>query len=532
MGDALGRAAVSSWEKVVESKRAIRDAALAPYLKDEIPASDPITDIDDIETLAGLLSAGKLKAEEVVLAYIRRAAAAHKATNCLTEICFEAAVQRAKELDKFYLENGETVGPFHGIPVTVKDQFNVKGLDTTLGYVGMAFRPAQDDAVVVKILQDLGMVVLAKSNLPQSIMWCETENPLFGLTTNPRNPAFTPGGSTGGEGALLTLKGSILGWGTDIGGSVRIPASINGFYGLKPSSARMPYEGVPVSTEGQEHVPSSIGPMTRNLSSLTAITKAVINVEPSLLDPRVVPIPWRDSAYTEIQSRPLVIGVLHDDGVIKPHPPIERALNELVAKLKAAGHEIVEWEPSYHKECIAIMDKFYIADGGEDVRRAVTAGGEPFIPHVEALVNRGGPFSVYEYWQLNKQKFAVQKAYLDKWNSKKGPESGRVVDIVLMPTMPHSAVPHRTTRWVGYTKVWNVLDYTALSFPVDTISAEKDPIPSTPYEPRSEIDAFNWKLYDPATMSGHPISLQIVGRKLEEEKVLGAAKVIEQVMRN
>lgn len=83
---------------------------------------------------------------------------------------------------------------------------------------------------------------------------------------------------------------------------------------------------------------------------------------------------------------------------------------------------------------------------------------------------------------------------------------------------------------MGYTKIWNVLDYTALAFPVTTVSAEKDPIPSTPYEPRGEMDEWNWNLYDPITMDGHPVGLQLVGRRFEEEKVLGAAKVIEKVL--
>jgi amidase len=120
-------------------------------------------------------------------------------------------------------------------------------------------------------------------------------------------------------------------------------------------SARMPYQGVPVSTEGQEHVPSAIGPMTRNLPSLTAVTRAVIESQPWLLDPRVVPIPWREQMYLEAQLRSLVIGIMIDDGVVRAHPPIERAMKETAAKLAAAGHELVNWEPSLHKECIEIM---------------------------------------------------------------------------------------------------------------------------------------------------------------------------------
>jgi len=97
-----------------------------------------------------------------------------------------------------------------------------------------------------------------------------------------------------------------------------------------------------------------------------------------------------------------------------------------------------------------------------------------------------------------------------------------------MPVMPHVAVPHRTTRWVGYTKIWNVLDYTAMSFPAGVVSASKDPV-EVSYEPRSDLDSFNWSLYDLSTMDGFSVGLQVVGRRFEEEKVLGAARVIEEV---
>ena len=195
--------------------------------------------------------------------------------------------------------------------------------------------------------------------------------------------------------------------------------------------------------------------MTRNLSSMTSITRAVIDSQPWLQDPRVVPIPWRESVFEEIQNRKLVIGVMYDDGVVKVHPPIERALTEITERLKEAGHEIVEWDASLHKESIAIMDAYYTADGGEDIRRSIQAGGEPFIPHVKALINKGTPISVYEYWQINKRKLAIQKAYLEKWNAVKGPVSGRAVDVLLTPTMGHIAVPHNSCRYARCYSVFN-----------------------------------------------------------------------------
>jgi amidase len=146
------------------------------------------------------------------------------------------------------------------------------------------------------------------------------------------------------------------------------------------------------------------------------------------------------------------------------------------------------------------------------------------------LVDRGKPISVYEYWQLNKRKVAFQQAYNNKWNAIKGP-SGRQVDIVIMPTLPHVAVPHRTCRWMGYTKVWNLLDYTALSFPAGTVQKDLDAIPANDYRPRNDYDSWNWSLYDPENMDGHPIGLQIVGRRFDEEKVLGAASAIEKLLK-
>jgi len=157
------------------------------------------------------------------------------------------------------------------------------------------------------------------------------------------------------------------------------------------------------------------------------------------------------------------------------------------------------------------------------------------VPHVAALVTRAPAISVYDYWQLNKAKAAAQKAYLDKWRSLRSPASGREADILLTPTMPHSAVQHRACKYVGYTKVWNFLDYTAAVLPAGEVVKTLDPAKSEPsvvaYVPRNDLDEWNWRLYDPESMDALPLSVQIVGRRLEEEKVLGAAAVIDSIIR-
>lgn len=271
--------------------------------------------------------------------------------------------------------------------------------------------------------------------------------------------------------------------------------------------------------------------MTRDLASICYMTQLITNARSWDLDPRCAPLLWNGTAFQEIQQRPMVIGLVLDDGVVRVHPPIARALDELSAVLKAHGHEVLIWDTRDHAACIELMDLYYTVDGGEDIRRDVGIAGEPFIPHVEALVNRGKPITVYEYWQLNKRKIAAQKKYLDQWNAVRS-SVGKSVDVLLSPTLPHTSVPHRKFRWVGYTKIWNFLDYPALTFPVDEVRADRDALPAEPYVPRNPLDEWNWSLYDADKVDGYPVNLQIIGKKLEEEKVLGAATVVEKIWRD
>jgi amidase len=117
----------------------------------------------------------------------------------------------------------------------------------------------------------------------------------------------------------------------------------------------MTYQGVAVSTDGQQHIPSAIGPMARSLCSLTAVTKAVIETQMWTLDAQLPPMPWQEHTFEDFSHRRLVVGVMPDDGVVRVHPPIERVFRDTVTKLEGAGHEIVQWDTSLNAHCIAIM---------------------------------------------------------------------------------------------------------------------------------------------------------------------------------
>jgi Asp-tRNA(Asn)/Glu-tRNA(Gln) amidotransferase A subunit family amidase len=165
---------------------------------------------------------------------------------------------------------------------------------------------------------------------------------IFGRTMNPYNRSLTSGGSSGGEGALISLKGSPLGVGTDVGGSVRMPANFCGIYGLRPSYNRLPYAGATNSLEGQDSIPSVVGPLSGSVAGLKALTKAVIDQKPWLKDPEVLRKCWDEDAYKLAEhgrGKNLCFAVMWDDGRTVPHPPIIRVLEYTKNALIAAGHK-------------------------------------------------------------------------------------------------------------------------------------------------------------------------------------------------
>lgn len=130
-------------------------------------------------------------------------------TNCLTEIFFTEALATAKKIDAEYAATGKAIGPLHGLPVSLKDNFNVKGLDTTVGFIAWANEPQQAESEMTKIMRESGAVLFCKTNVPTAMMIAESYNNVWGYTTNPYNRKTSAGGSSGGEGALLALKGGL-----------------------------------------------------------------------------------------------------------------------------------------------------------------------------------------------------------------------------------------------------------------------------------------------------------------------------------
>ena len=177
-----------------------------------------ITEQFDATALLSGLSNGFLRSVDVVTAFCKRAAIAQQVTNCLSEMFFQDAAVRAKQLDDYFAKTGKPMGPLHGLPISLKDTFRIRGYDSSLGIAAFCFKPATTNSPLVDLLLSLGAVLYCKTNVPQTMMALDSHNNVFGRTMNPANRQLTAGGSSGGEGALIAMRGSILGVGTDVGG--------------------------------------------------------------------------------------------------------------------------------------------------------------------------------------------------------------------------------------------------------------------------------------------------------------------------
>jgi Asp-tRNA(Asn)/Glu-tRNA(Gln) amidotransferase A subunit family amidase len=497
---------------------------------------------------------------DILRAYGKVAIAAHGKTNCLTEIMLPQAEEWAHSLDV------SLKGPLAGLPVSLKDSIAVESVETSVGYSSYTGRIETQDGIMVRILKRTGAIPFVKTNLPISLLSFESTNDVWGRTTNPHNSKYSPGGSTGGEAALLAFGGSRIGIGSDVAGSVRAPAHFSGIYSLRCSTGRWPKVGFSTSMPGQEGIPSVYSPMTRTLSDLTYFTRSIIQSKPWELDYSIHPLPWRNETYQHYKSEPkLTIGLMTTDNVVKPSPACTRALQETAIALRRAGHTVHDITPPSPLEALKIASILLNADGCRTFA-SFTRFGEWFDTAAAAMYNymrlpwlarkahylytryikrddiwadvlnewTGGEKSAYEQWKLVARREAYKARFFEWWDEQTALLGGDM-DVILCPVNALPATPHDamgTAAWAcGYTFLWNLLDYTAGVIPVTKVDAVQDRLP--PNVSVSEMNGIAkgiYRYYDAVEMAGLPVGVQIVGRRLQEEKVLAVMERVEAAL--
>ncbi|KAI9836453.1 MAG: hypothetical protein M1819_001485 [Sarea resinae] len=550
-----------SWTEIAAIAQTRRAASIPPsYLLPESLLSDLPKNLTTIPKTSRHFSTDELEiietpAEEILVkirektwtalkvteAFCKAAAVAQQMTNCLTEILFPEALKQAQFLDEYLEKNGSVIGPLHGLPISLKDSFVTPPHPSSCGLIQWANAPTkpEEESLLVQVVRRLGAVYYVKTNVPPGMMMMDTLNNAWGATRNPLNPALSAGGSSGGEAALIAMRGSPLGVGTDIGGSIRMPSAFNNLYGLKPSSGRFPTWHGRSAIPGQDFVRSVNGPMSRSLNMLQLYCEAVLSesVAPWTLDAKCLPIPWRKHVI-QPKGRKLRVGIVgNNDGLVTTHPPVERALALTRQCLEAAGHEVFEWQPIEHPEIVKHWLATFLDVGSGPLAALLTPSGEPIYGSLKAWVAAAaqaeqglGPTKMR---MINLKRDQLQEAYLTRWqqtaNGGKGP-----MDCIIMAASPW-AVPRlgltAESPYFGYTAAFNLLDYPVCTFPVTFAHEKLDPKKSPgSFTPLSEIDAQIQADYDPSFYDGAPVSLQLVGGRLEEEKVLEMVGVVADLL--
>ena len=277
---------------------------------------------------------------------------------------------------------------------------------------------------------------------------------------------------------------------------------------------------------GEEQVVPVIGPMSTSIAGIKLFMQSLLDQKPWLLDPSLVNIPWKTAPLLRTDAstgkRKLRVGVLADDGVVRPHPPIQRGLKSVVDALKASPPsnqdveiEIVDFPPHNHAAAWRIIASLYFGDGGAEEREAIDASGEPWRPLSDFILKENPHvkpegLTVKELWELTCQREGYRAEYARHWNSvntglpgpgqegdaipeplDEGAEE-RMVDVILAPVGPGVAPKLDGARYWGYTAQWNLLDYPALVFPTGLqCSIEEDQVEAG-YEGRNEQDRWNW----------------------------------------
>jgi amidase len=334
-------------------------------------------------------------------------------------------------------------------------------------------------------------------------------------------------------------------------GSIRSPAANCGIYGFKPTAFRIPTDGWRSTMAGADPIPGLIGPMSTSLEGIKLFMKTILDSEPWLSEPALIPIPWKSDLQLSA-DKPLKIAVMWNDGVVTPHPPITRALLNEASRLKTIPNiEVVDWKPYLHDEAWVIISSLYFTDGGAEDATTIAESGEPWRPLTTWMIKENScvkkltPQKLY-YWQEERE--AYRKEYAKVWNETATGKDDRgrlrgMVDAILCPVGPGVAPAHNTAKYWGYTSQWNLLDYPAVVFPtsmvdktLDTVQIETELLSGKDEENRKLCQLLS-RFYldalgsltgagDPDEFDGLPISLQLIGRRFEDEKVLATLEYI------
>lgn len=437
--------------------------------------------------IAALLRAGRLSARELAELVLDRVDAVNPAVNAVVETHREAALRAAAEADHV-LARGERVGPLHGVPMTIKESFQVAGMRSTWGNPAFSGFVADRDAVVVRRLRAAGAVLFGTTNVPPMLADVgQCANALYGRTVNPWDATRTPGGSTGGGAAAVAAGLTFLEYGSDLTGSIRIPAGFCGVYGLKPTAGTVPLEGLqppgpPAGPSDMAYL-SAVGPLARSAADLRTALCATAGPHGQ----EAHAYAWRLAPARHTRLADFRVGVVLDHPAAAVTGEVGAALSDTVDTLSAAGAAIVEgWpqgvDPAGHAEVFGFQVAQFFAFHGGDAEFAT-------LPQVV---------------EQHQRRMAARAAW-DRYFSE--------VDVFLCPTAFTAAFPHPEHHVI--TTAEGDRSYNELGFWIAHASLAGLPALSAPVG---------------RTAGGLPVGGQIVGPRYEDDTAITFAELAAEII--
>ena len=387
-------------------------------------AEDRLWTLPAVE-LARRIANRSLSPVEVMESALARIEAVQPALNAFCFVYAEEALAAARAAEQAVMDVGP-LGPLHGVPIAIKDFTPTKGKTTTRGSYAFEHWIPDRDALVVERLRAAGAIMVGKTTTPEFAYSSFTESPLWGITRNPWDPARTPGGSSGGSGAAVAAGCVPLAEGTDMGGSVRIPAAFCGLVGLKPSLGRIPMDILPSVFDSISH----FGPLARTVADAAlffSVAQGPDDCDIQSLKPALdVPVP----PPGKLKGRRLALSV--DLGFYAVDPEIEANTRAAAEALRSAGAEVEEVELAWTREQGDAWTAYwgvYLAAAFEQV---LPDYRERMDPHVVALIEAGQAMGAVPFKR-------IETIRTEQWL-----ELARVFesfDAVLCPTMAQPAPP-------------------------------------------------------------------------------------------
>jgi amidase len=443
--------------------------------------------------LARAIRGREVSSREVVAAHLARIESVDGRLGAVVARRDEAALEEADAADAA-LARGGAAGDLHGVPITVKDNLEVEGLPCTAGTAGLRQNRPAADATVVARLRAAGAIVLGKTNLPELALAFETDNLVHGQTRNPYDPARTPGGSSGGEAAIIAAGGSPLGLGNDAGGSIRLPAHCCGVTGLKPTTGRVPSTGSVPPFVGPTGPLWQCGPLARRVEDLALALRLIAG--PDGRDPSTVPASLGDPGA--VAARGLRVALHVDNGVVTADVATAAAVRAAGRALADAGATVEEVVPPALTRAPELFVGLFCGDGGAGVQHVLEMLGtrEP-----SQLVQRLGQIAAAS--ALPTAAYAGMLVGLDVYRAEMLAFMARY-DAILCPAAATPALPHDASLdhipGFSYTFAYNLTGW-----PAAVVRAGTSP-------------------------EGLPIGAQVVARPWREDVALALAGQVEAAL--